>query len=391
MAPLFFTSLECSRCGKVHDPDKIQNTCLSCGGTLFARYDTERVKSSVSREQLARREDNLWRYREMLPVRNDENVITLGEGMTPVLKLSRSVQDIGISAVLLKDDGLNPTGSFKSRGMAVAISRARELGIKKVAVASAGNAGGAAAAYAAKAGLEAHIVLPKDAPSAMKRECALYGAHLQLVDGIIGDAARFVIQNKEAQGWFELNTLKEPYRLEGKKTMGYEVAEQFSWKLPDVIIYPTGGGTGLVGMWKAFKEMEALGWIGGERPRMVTVQSAGCAPVVEAMKNGKDAVDPFPNPHTIAAGLRVPSPYASEQIVRVLKESGGTAVAVSDEEILGSMRVIGKTEGISVCPEGAAPLAGLRHLRESGFVDRDETVLLYNTGSGLKYQDVPVV
>jgi len=364
----------------------VQSVCTKCGGTLFARYDLEAVKTRVGRESLKGRPPTMWRYREVLPVLHDENIVSLGEGYTPLYPLRRLGERLGVS-LLVKDDGLMPTGSFKARGQTTAISKAKELSVRRVALASAGNAGGAMATYAAKAGLEAYVFMPRDAPSAAKLECHVMGAHVYLVDGLINHAAGIVQRLRERYGWFDLSTLKEPYRVEGKKTMGYEIAEQGGWRLPDVIVYPTGGGTGLVGMWKAFGELEELGWIGSERPRMVAVQSEGCAPVVEAFRKGAEAVEEFPDAHTVAGGIRVPKPYAGEQILRVLRESGGTAVSVSDTEILGCVREFAG-EGLFVCPEGAATLAGLKRLLDDGWVEKSEEVLLYNTGTGLKYLDV---
>lgn len=381
----FITYLVCSRCGERYEHTRVQSVCTKCGGTLFARYDLEGVKASVSRDSLKGRPPTMWRYREVLPVLHDEHIVSLGEGYTPLYPLRRLGERLGVS-LLVKDDGAMPTGSFKARGQTTAISKARELGVKRVALASAGNAGGAMATYAARAGLEAYVFMPRDAPSVAKLECHVMGAHVYLVDGLINHAAAIVQRLRERYGWFDLSTLKEPYRVEGKKTMGYEVAEQLGWRLPDVIVYPTGGGTGLVGMWKAFGELEELGWIGSGRPRMVAVQAEGCAPVVEAFRKGAEGVEEFPDAHTVASGIRVPKPYAGEQILRVLRESGGTAVSVSDSEILECVREFA-CEGLFVCPEGAATLAGLKRLLDSGWVDRGEVVLLYNTGTGLKYLD----
>jgi threonine synthase len=384
----FILELTCSRCGTKYDPNQIQTVCTSCQGTLFADYDLEGVKSHVSKESLRKREATMWRYRELLPVKDEENIVTLGEGYTPILQARKL--GVGLRSLMVKDDGVIPTGTFKARGQSAAISKAKELGIKSVALASAGNAGGAAATYCARAGIECNIFMPRDAPESTKKECVMMGANLNLIDGLINDAARMVAASKEQKGWFELSTLKEPYRVEGKKTMGYEIAEQMEWReLPDVIIYPTGGGTGLVGMWKAFREIEALGWMNVKKPRMISVQSSGCAPVVDAWIKKKNAIDtPFPNAETIASGLRVPYPYASEQILKVIRESGGVAIAVKDAEILEMMRVFAKSEGMFVCPEGAAALAALGHLISEKAIDRDESVLLYNTGSGLKYLDM---
>jgi threonine synthase len=332
----------------------------------------------------------MWRYRELLPVKHESNIVTLGEGFTPILRAERLQELLRVKSILVKDDGIIPTGTFKARGQSSAISKAKELGIRSVALASAGNAGAASAAYSARAGIECNVFMPRDAPQSTKKECAELGANLHLVDGLISDAAKIVAEEKSRRGWFELSTLKEPYRVEGKKTMGYEIAEQLDWNyLPDVIIYPTGGGTGLIGMWKAFREIEALGWMKvKKKPRMVAVQSSGCEPIVKAIREGKEKVEPFPNASTIASGLRVPFPYASEQILKVIKESNGMAISVSDKEILSAMKSFAKLEGMFVCPEGAATLACLEHMVSEKFIDTSEGVLLYNTGSGLKYLDI---
>jgi threonine synthase len=346
---------------------------------LYARYDLDSLNSRFSPEALKGRIASLWRYAEVLP---DVPPVTLGEGFTPLLP-SRELPN-----VLIKDEGLNPTGSFKARGMSVAVSVAKAYGLKKLAAPSAGNAGSALAAYAAAAGIEAHIFMPRDVPAANRIECEIYGAHVTLVNGLISDCARMVAERKQQEGWFDISTLKEPFRVEGKKTMGYEVAEQLNWKLPEGIIYPTGGGVGLLGMWKAFDEMQALGWIGSGRPKMVVVQSSGCAPVVKAWNGGKPTAEAWPNAATRAAGLRVPKPYGDYLILDILKESGGTAIAVSDDEIMSALRDWGRNEGIFAAPEGAASLAAYRKLRASGFFNEEDQVVLFNTGSGLKYLDV---
>lgn len=385
----FITELRCSRCRNVQDSNVIQTVCTSCGGTLFSNYDIEKAKQELTKNQLSTRVASLWRYKEMLPVKYEANIVTLGEGFTPVVKIGRTGERLGFKKMYMKDDGVIPTGTFKSRGMTTAISKAREFGISRVALASAGNAGGAAAAYSARAGIECFVFMPRDAPESTMRECQHVGTHLYLVDGLINDAAKFVTSGRQRYAWFELSTLKEPYRVEGKKTMGYEIAEQFGWDLPDVILYPTGGGTGLIGMWKAFNELEQLGWIkGSKKPRMVSVQSKGCAPVVKAFKEGRESVEPFKNAKTIASGIRVPFPYASEQILRVLRESGGTAVEVDDAEIIKAMTYLGREEGMNVCPEGAATLAGIEHLAAEGWIQRNEKILLYNTGTGIKYSEL---
>jgi threonine synthase len=320
-----------------------------------------------------------------MPVTNDDNIVSLGEGFTPLLHASRLGSQIGLQQLYIKDEGQNPTQSFKARGMTAAVSMARELSVKKLAVPSAGNAAGALAAYAACAGMEAHIFMPKDTPRANVIECEQTGAHVTLMDGLITDCGAEVGRRKEAEGWFDVSTLKEPYRIEGKKTMGYELAEQFDWRLPDVIIYPTGGGTGLIGMWKAFAEMEQMGWIGPKRPRMVTVQAAGCAPIVRAFDEGKRFADEFQNAHTTASGLRVPKAIGDFLIIDALRESGGTAVSVTDEELIAATKEIGAAEGVFCAPEGAACLPALKKLMVDGLVKSNERVVLFNTGSGVKY------
>jgi threonine synthase len=344
-----------------------------------------RAAQSLTKASLTGRAPDLWRYREVLPVESDANVITLGEGFTPLVHASRLGASLGMPQLYIKDEGQNPTQSFKARGMAAAVSMAKELSAQKLAVPSAGNAAGALAAYAARAGLEAHIFMPNDTPRANVIECEQTGAHVTLMDGLITDCGAEVGRRKEAEGWFDVSTLKEPYRIEGKKTMGYELAEQFDWELPDVIIYPTGGGTGLIGMWKAFDEMEQMGWIGRKRPRMVTVQAAGCAPIVRAFEEGKRFADEFPNAHTTASGLRVPKAIGDFLILDALRASGGTAVAVTDDELLAATKEIGAAEGIFCAPEGAACLPALRKLLTDEFVKPDERVVLFNTGSGVKY------
>ena len=351
------------------------NTCSNCGTMLSCFYDYEKTKERFTPSATAGRRKDLWRYREVLPVLDQANVCSLGEGFTPLLGLG--------NRVLMKDDGQIPTGTFKARGMAVAVSKAKELGLKRLVVPSAGNAGAALACYAGRAGLTARVFIPRETPELIIRECGIYGAEVVLVEGNISDAGAKM--KEDMGGYFDMSTLKEPYRLEGKKTMGYEIAEQTGFDLPEAILYPTGGGTGLIGMWKAFGEMEQLGWIGHERPRMFSVQSDACAPVVKAYSSGMETTDPsFPDGNTIAAGLRVPRPFAGKQILSVLRESKGGAVSVSEEEIIGAVRSLAK-DGVFACPEGAATLAGHRKLLEDGSIDSGETVLLYNTGTGLKY------
>jgi threonine synthase len=381
------THLECGLCGLKHEAHRLHNLCTACGKPLLVRYDLERAKMFMKKESLASRRSDMWRYREMLPVQRDENIVSLGEGWTPLLRATRLARRVGIQELYIKDESQNPTQSFKARGMATAVSMAKELGAKKLAVPSAGNAAGALAAYAARAGLKSYIFMPRDTPRANVVECQQTGAHVTLMDGLITDCGAEVGRRKEKEGWFDVSTLKEPYRVEGKKTLGYELAEQLEWRLPDVIIYPTGGGTGLIGMWKAFDEMQQLGWIGSKRPRMVTVQAEGCAPIVRAFEEGHRFADEFPNAATTASGLRVPKAIGDFLILDALRQSGGTAVAVSDEELIEAVRDIGAVEGVFCAPEGAACLPALKQLLESGEVNKHESVVLFNTGSGVKYME----
>jgi threonine synthase len=378
------THLYCSACGKRHEPRKLHNLC-ECGKPLMVAYDLEAAARTLTPESLVGREPNLWRYREVLPVDDSRSILSLGEGMTPLLKAERLGAELGLSNLFIKDEGVNPTGSFKARGMAVAISMAKELGVEKLAVPSAGNAAGALAAYAAKAGLPAFIFMPLDTPRANIIECQQTGANVTLIDGLITDCGRIIAERKTAEGWFDVSTLKEPYRVEGKKTMGYELAEQFNWELPDVILYPTGGGTGLIGMWKAFDEMEWMGWIGSRRPRMVTVQAEGCAPIVKAFAAGASSGADIPDAHTVASGLRVPKAVGDFIMLDILRKSEGTAVSVTDDQLIAAVKEIGSTEGIFAAPEGAACLPALKELLDRGEVDRDERIVLFNTGCGVKY------
>jgi threonine synthase len=378
------THLECTRCGEHYPADRPQTVCPKDGGILYARYDLVNIQKSFSRASLLPLAPTMWRYDAVLP---EAVPVSLGEGFTPMLR-SREYPN-----TFIKDEGLNPTGSFKARGLSAAVTMARHFGLKKLAIPSAGNAAGALAAYAAAASIEAHIFMPKDVPIANRVECQYYGAKVTLVDGLISDCARKVAQLKDTlawstEGWFDVSTAKEPYRVEGKKTMGYEVAEQLGWKLPEGIIYPTGGGVGLLGMWKAFDEMEKLGFIGPERPNMISVQSAGCAPIVKAWDEGRTEAEMWPNASTLAAGLRVPKPYGDYLILDILKKSGGLALAATDAEILDATRHWARVEGIFAAPEGAASLVAYQKLLASGFFEADDTVVLFNTGSGLKYLDV---
>lgn len=381
------THLECAACGLKHEAQRLHNLCASCGKPLLVRYDLKSAAASLTKEKLTERDPDLWRYREVLPVEHNENIVTLGEGFTPLVHASRLGRELGLASLYIKDEGQNPTQSFKARGMAAAVSMAKELGATRLAVPSAGNAAGALAAYAARAGLEAHIFMPRDTPKANVIECEQTGAHVTLMDGLITDCGAEVARRKDAEGWFDVSTLKEPYRIEGKKTMGYELAEQFDWNLPDVIVYPTGGGTGLIGMWKAFDEMEQMGWIGSKRPRMVTVQASGCAPIVRAFDEGKRFADEFPNAHTTASGLRVPRAIGDFLIIDALRASRGTAIAVTDEELLDATKEIGAAEGIFCAPEGAACLPALRKMIKDGSVKSNDRVVLFNTGSGVKYME----
>jgi threonine synthase len=381
------THLECSLCNRHFESNKIHNLC-PCGGALLVRYDLDSVRRSWSRDALQAEAPTLWRYLPVLPVRNRESIVSLGEGMTPLISTKRLAAALGAEQVWVKDEGLNPTGSFKARGLTAAISMARELGIKKIAVPSAGNAASAAAAYAAAAGIEAHIFMPEDVPQANYIECRMLGARVTLVEGLISDCARIVGERKEKEGWFDMSTLKEPYRIEGKKTMGYEVAEQFGWDLPDAILYPTGGGVGLIGMWKAFDEMEQLGWIGSKRPKMIAVQAEGCQPVVRAFEHGDSRAEFWQDAATIASGLRVPKPLGDVLILDAVRASGGTAIAVADSETLSAAAELASMEGIFAAPEGAAGVAALRKLLASGFLSPSERIVIYNTGSGLKYLEV---
>jgi threonine synthase len=380
--------LECGFCKREYDARKLHNVCTDCGKPLLVRYDLKRIAKFLTRQALFTRPANLWRYREVLPVRREDNIISLGEGWTPLLHAKRLGASLEMPELYVKDESLNPTQSFKARGMSVAVSMARELGVTKIAAPSAGNAAGALAAYAAKGGLEAFLFMPRDTPRANIIECEVAGAHVTLVNGLITDCGAEVARGKDTVGWFDVSTLKEPYRVEGKKTLGYEIAEQLQWTLPDVIIYPTGGGTGLVGMWKAFDELQQLGWIDEKRPRMVSVQAEGCAPIVRAFASGETFAEEFPNAQTVASGLRVPRAIGDFLILAALRESGGTAVAVSDSELIEGAMELARKEGIFAAPEGGACVPALRRLLESGAVKPEERVVLFNTGSGIKYLDV---
>jgi threonine synthase len=377
--------LECSRCGQAYASEELHRLSSCCGKPLYARYDLDAPHLAAVRSRLGSRSADLWRYSELLPVRDARNAVRLGEGWTPLLDVPRLASELGMDRVWIKDESQNPTGSFKARGLCMAVSRAKELGVEAVALPSAGNAGGAAAAYAAAAGLTAHVVVPRDTPAPILEEIRALGARLELIDGLITDCGARVAQGAREHGWFDLSTLKEPYRVEGKKTMGYELAEQLGWSLPDAIIYPTGGGTGLVGMWKAFDEMERMGWIGAERPRMFSVQAAGCAPIVRAFEQGAESAEPWRDAHTYASGLRVPAAVGDFLILGAIRASGGAAVSVSDAEMAEWTTRVGRLTGVFCAPEGAACAAAVPLLRERSLLRPDESVVLFNTGSGLKY------
>jgi threonine synthase len=376
--------LECARCHNHQDAATPQTVCTVCAGPLYVRYDLSAITGIKQRDLVGtteqdRRWSGMWRYRQVLP---DVEPVTLGEGWTPMLRSRRNAN------VWLKEEGANPTGTFKARGLALAVTMARHYGIKKLAAPSAGNAGGALAAYAAAAGIEAHIFMPKDVPLANQVECHAYGAHLTLVDGLISDCGRIVAERKHAEGWFDISTLKEPFRVEGKKTMGYELVEQLGWQYPDAVFYPTGGGVGLIGMWKAFEEMERLGWVSGRRPKMIAIQAAGCAPVARAFDEAQPASQMWQNAHTFASGLRVPKPYGDQEILKIVRESGGTVLALTDDQIFASLLDWAGHEGLLLSPEGAAATAAYDHLLATGFLKPSDRVVLFNTGSGNKYTDV---
>jgi len=382
------TGLECPECRTLYNHKQLQTICIKCDSPLLCRYDLTGYADSLDKELISSRPRGLWRWFELLPVHNHDFCLTLGEGDSPLLPVPRIADELGLGYVFVKDEGRNPTGSFKARGLAVAVSRAKELGAKALSIPTAGNAGGALAAYAARAGLEAHVFMPTDAPMEYRVEVAMHGGELYLVDGLIDEAGRQAALQTEENGWFGVSTFKEPYRVEGKKTMGYELAESFNWSLPEIIVYPTGGGTGLVGMWKAFSEMEAMGWIGPDRPRMVCVQPTGCAPVVKSLEKGESRITPWEKAETIAHGIRVPQVFADRLVLSAIRESGGTGIAVTDEELIEAQTGLAQKEGIHACLEGAATLAGLRKMAAAGDVGPEERVVLFNTGTGLKQMNV---
>ena len=384
----YIDHLECTQCGKTYPHDELSKISPCCNKVLFARYNLAQLKADKTREDWIDRPSNMWRFAELMPVVNPDNILTLGEGGTPLLEANQLGSKLGMSKLLIKEEGLNPTGTFKARGISAAVSKAYELGVTGFTMPSAGNAAGAAAAYGARAGLPVKVFMPQDAPPANKKESFMAGSELNLVDGLISDAGRIAVTVAEEQNLFDLSTLKEPYRAEGKKTMGLEIAMQRGWKMPDTIIYPTGGGTGIIGMYKGFQELLELGWVSGTPPKFIAVQASGCQPIVKAFNEGKDSAEPWPNATTIADGLRVPGPFADYLILQAIRETGGTALAVEDADMVDAMYELATEEGIIACPEGAATLVGLKELLETGFISRDETVVLLNTGSGYKYLDL---
>ena len=379
----FLSNLSCTKCARKYDAGRLLNVCPepACGGSLFAEYDLPKLE----RDETAGRDRTIWRWHELMPARREEDLVTLGEGGTPLLHAARLGARLGMWNVWIKEEAGNPTGSFKARGLGAAVTMAKALGAKALALPTAGNAGGAAAAYAAKAGLPCHVFMPTDTPKVFRIECEAYGAMVTLVDGLIDQCGKLVAEQAEKTGWFDVSTLKEPYRVEGKKTMGYELAEQMGWTLPEVIIYPTGGGTGLIGMWKAFDEMERLGWIGSKRPRMVSVQAEGCAPIPMAFAEGKDFSVRVENAHTYASGLRVPKAYADYLILKILRESNGEAVAVTDDDMRRGVVEMASSEGLFPSPEGGAAWIAVEKLLKAGKISRDERVVVFDTGTGYKY------
>ena len=387
--PTFVSHLECSATGTRYEPDALYGLS-EAGKPLLVRYDLEALGVAIDRGELAQRPPDFWRYREFLPVRRTESVVSLGEATTPLVPLPRIASDLGVTGeILVKDEGRLPTGSFKARGLALAVSMAKELGVTRLAMPTNGNAGAALAAYGSRAGMETYVFCPADTPEVNVREIALQGAKVWRVNGLINDCGKIVGEGKGPMGWFDVSTLKEPYRIEGKKTMGLELAEQLGWDVPDVIFYPTGGGTGLIGMWKAFQELEAIGWLGAKKPRMVAVQASGCAPIVKAYDDGVDHAELWENAHTIASGIRVPIAIGDFLILQAVRDSGGFAIAVPDDEIAAAQVRVPDREGQLLCPEGAATFAAYLRALDDGRVGKDERVVLFNCGNGLKYPMPP--
>ncbi|MBM3942356.1 MAG: threonine synthase [SAR202 cluster bacterium] len=384
----YLDHLECTRCGKTYPHTQLSKTSPCCNKVLFARYDLPRLRRELGRDAFNDRRGDMWRFSELMPVADPDNIVTLGEGGTPLLPVPNLGRILGLKNLYVKEEGLNPTGTFKARGIGAAVSKALELGVTGFTMPSAGNAAGAAAAYGARAGTPVKVFMPQDAPAANKKESILAGAELNLVQGLISDAGRISVTVAAEQNLFDLATLKEPYRAEGKKTMGLEIAQQLGWKMPDAIIYPTGGGTGIIGMYKGFQELLELGWVEGRPPKFIAVQAVGCQPIVKAFNEGKDTAEPWQNAETIADGLRVPGPFADYLILKAIRETGGTALAVEDAKMVAAMHELASAEGIIACPEGAATLVGLKRLLAQDFLGPDETIVLLNTGSGYKYLEL---
>jgi threonine synthase len=385
----YLDHLECGRCGTPHEASTVQNTCRECGSPLLARYDLARLAAEVDRDAIATRRPDMWRYHELLPIGSSQAVVSLGEGMTPLLALPRLGERIGLPRLLMKDEASLPTGSFKARGAAAGVSRAKELGIGGIAMPTNGNAGAAWAAYAARAGLDAYIVMPRGAPEITRRECVVAGARLELIDGLISDAGKVVAGAVAAGNWFDASTLKEPYRIEGKKTLGLEIAEQLGWRVPDAIIYPTGGGVGIIGIYKALLELQAIGWVEpGRLPRLIAVQATGCAPIVRAFEARATVSEPWLDAHTIAFGITVPKALGDFLVLEAVYETGGCALAVDDEALVAGVHDLAAAEGAFICPEGGATVAAARQLRAQGWLSADDEVVLLNTGAGIKYPDV---
>ncbi len=383
----YYSYLECSKCGKKYSKDEPHNLC-ECGGPLLVRYDFDEIKKMVDKNIFKTRKKGLFRFKELLPIDDENNIVTLGEGDTPITEARTLGRRIGFENLYIKDEGLNPTGTFKARGAAVGVSKAKELGIKTIAMPTAGNAGGAWSAYSAKAGIKLVVAMPQDAPELAKKEAYIYGAKTYLVKGLISDAGKIISRGVKKHGWFDAATLKEPYRIEGKKTMGIEIAEYFDWEFPDSILYPTGGGVGIIGIWKAFNELRQLGWIKDKIPKLISVQAEGCNPIVKAFNKKKDVSEFCSGANTIAGGIRVPKALGDFIVLDAIKKSGGTAVQVKDSEILDSINLIARTEGLFICPEGAALVAAVEKLRKSNFLKSNEKIVLLNTGSGLKYPNL---
>ncbi|APM40679.1 threonine synthase [Clostridium kluyveri] len=383
----YFNYLECSKCGERYSKDKPHNLC-HCGGPLLVRYDLEKVKKEVNKDIFKARKRGLFRFKELLPIEDEKNIVTLGEGDTPVLKIQNLGEKLGAKELYIKNEALNPTGTFKSRGAAVGISKAKELGIRTIAMPTAGNAGGAWSAYSSKAGIELVVAMPQDAPELAKKEGYVYGSKTYLVKGLISDAGKIISKGVEKYGWFDAATLKEPYRIEGKKTMGFEIAEYFNWEFPDAILYPTGGGVGIIGIWKAFQELKELGWIKDKVPKLIAVQAEGCNPIVKAFNEGNKDSEFCKGANTIAGGIRVPKALGDFIVLDAVRKSNGTAVEVKDSEIVESLDILAKREGLFICPEGASLVAAVKKLLREGFLKSDEKIVLLNTGSGLKYPDL---